>query len=88
MDTEFITYYNNLYLIRRLWVIMENEYKKCVCCGNLEVPKGEDRLYYICNNCGWENDEIQNDKPNYSGGANKMSLNEAKKAYKKGKKVV
>lgn len=57
---------------------------KCACCGSLEVPKGEERLYYVCNRCGWENDEIQRDKPDYEGGANNMSLNQAKEAYKKG----
>lgn len=60
---------------------------KCPCCGSLEVPKGEEGLYYICSTCGWENDEIQRDKPDYKGGANKMSLNEAKEAFKQGKKV-
>lgn len=57
---------------------------RCACCGSLEVPKGEEGLYYICNKCGWENDEIQRDKPDYEGGANDMSLNQAKEAYKKG----
>lgn len=60
---------------------------KCPCCGSLEIPVGEEGLYYICSVCGWENDEIQKDNPNYKGGANQMSLNEAKKAYKEGKKV-
>ena len=60
---------------------------KCACCGSLEVPAGEEGLYYICNKCGWENDEIQRNKPDYEGGANKMSLNQAKKAYKEGKKI-
>ena len=60
---------------------------KCACCGSLEVPDGEEGLYYICDICGWENDPIQNDKPDYEGGANKMSLNQAKKAYAEGKKV-
>lgn len=60
---------------------------KCACCGSLEVPAGEDGLGYICSKCGWEKDGVQEDKPNYSGGANEMSLNEAKKAYKEGKKV-
>lgn len=36
----------------------------------------------------WENDGLQNHNPDYAGGANKMSLNEARKAYKAGKKVL
>ncbi len=65
---------------------MKNKYGyiPCPCCGSVEVPKGEAGLYYVCTNCGWENDEIQRDKPDYDGGANRMSLNEAKEAYKKG----
>lgn len=59
-------------------------YIPCACCGSIEVPKGEAGLYYPCFHCGWENDEIQRDEPDYAGGANKMSLNEAKEAYKKG----
>lgn len=61
--------------------------RKCPCCGSLEIPTGEEGLYYICSICGWENDEIQRDKPDYKGGANQMSLNEAKKAFKEGRKV-
>ena len=39
-------------------------------------------------NCGWQDDAVQNDNPDYKGGANQMSLNEAKEAYKKGEKVL
>jgi len=60
---------------------------KCPCCGSEEVPSGEEGLYYICEKCGWENDPIQLDKPDYAGGANQMSLNEAKRAFKEGKPV-
>ena len=66
---------------------MKNKFIECPCCGSLEVPKGEEGLYYICEVCGWENDPIQNDKPDYGGGANIMSLNEAKQAYKEGRKI-
>lgn len=62
-------------------------YIPCACCGSIEVPEGEAGLYYGCFHCGWENDEIQRDDPNYKGGANKMSLNEAKEAYAKGEKI-
>ncbi|WP_262983465.1 CPCC family cysteine-rich protein [Pectobacterium peruviense] len=43
--------------------------------------------YDICSNCGWEYDPVQSREPNYAGGANKMSLNEARKAFKNGQKV-
>ena len=37
----------------------------------------------VCDTCGWEQDEVQHDDPDYRGGANKESLNEAKSAWKK-----
>lgn len=54
---------------------------KCACCGE-EVDK-----FDICEVCGWQDDGLQNDNPDYKGGANKKSLNEAKEIYKNGKKV-
>lgn len=54
---------------------------KCVCCGHYTI-NNENPLYHdICPVCFWENDPIQNEKPDYAGGANKMSLNEARKSY-------
>ena len=55
-----------------------------MCCGNHSLPP--DSIYEICPVCGWEDDDIQNDDPNFEGGANDMSLNQAKEAYKNGKK--
>lgn len=57
----------------------------CPCCNNktLEYPD----FYNICDICGWEDDPGQHENPNDNIGANKMSLNEARKAYKAGKKV-
>ena len=63
---------------------MENK-RKCECCGEMTIDK--DSLYDICENCGWESDQMQEENPNYEGGANKMSLNQAKKAYAEGRKI-
>jgi len=65
-----------------------SDYKKvkCPCCGSLEIPEGEEGLYHICSNCFWECDPIQNDKPDYSGGANCHSLNEYRKEFERKKK--
>ena len=41
----------------------------------------------ICENCGWEDDPLQRDDPDYDGGANEMSLNEARKAWAEGKPI-
>lgn len=56
---------------------------KCPCCGKSWVDE-----YDICPVCLWENDPIQLAKPNFCGGANRMSLEEAREAYKQGKSVM
>lgn len=55
----------------------------CPCCGKSIVAEE----YEICNVCGWENDPIQRDHPEMRGGANEMSLEEARKAFARGQKV-
>jgi hypothetical protein len=37
--------------------------------------------YVICDVCDWEDDPIQSAEPDYVGGANKMSLNQARKEW-------
>ena len=59
--------------------------KKCACCERETLTAGS--IYEICPVCGWEDDELQNEEPDFAGGANDMSLNEAKQAYKEGRKV-
>ncbi|UNI72457.1 MAG: cysteine-rich CPCC protein [Chaetfec virus UA24_244] len=58
-----------------------NEINKILCpvCGKEAV-----REYDICPVCNWENDLIQLERPDLGGGANAMSLNEAREAYLKG----
>ena len=53
---------------------------KCPVCGKKVLG-----YYEICD-CGWQNDPIQTNDPDYKGGANEMSLNEAKKVYDAGTK--
>ncbi|MCL1879691.1 MAG: hypothetical protein FWF71_03605 [Actinomycetia bacterium] len=35
----------------------------------------------ICPLCSWQDDGVQNDDPEYSGGANHLSLNEYRKKW-------
>lgn len=54
---------------------------KCPVCGE-EVD-----YFDICDNCNWQNNgpkETENDLQ----GPNKMTLREAKEAYKKGEKII
>jgi hypothetical protein len=57
--------------------------KECACCDEKTLP--EDSISRICPVCGWEDDPIQNDDPDYAGGANHISLNEAKQAFAEGR---
>lgn len=53
----------------------------CPCCGYLtfeEMPPG---TFDICPVCRWEDDNVQFNEPDYAGGANKISLNEARRNF-------
>ena len=52
---------------------------ECPVCGKYTF----DEEYDICPYCGWENDAVQYENPDFAGGANRESLNEYKKNYKK-----
>jgi hypothetical protein len=53
----------------------------CPCCSNLTIY--EPGSYEICEICEWEDDPVQSDDPSYAGGANKISLDEARRAWAK-----
>ncbi|MGN1134738.1 MAG: CPCC family cysteine-rich protein [Oscillospiraceae bacterium] len=51
----------------------------CKCCGNAAMNSADE--YDICPVCFWERDLYQEREPDAAGGANKVSLNEAKRNY-------
>lgn len=51
----------------------------CKCCGCASLDSAEE--YEICPVCYWEKDKLQERDPVMSGGANSVSLNEARKNY-------
>ncbi|MDY2965187.1 MAG: CPCC family cysteine-rich protein [Megasphaera massiliensis] len=57
----------------------------CPVCGKYQFETWNDMD--ICDVCDWCNDGVQESEPDYRGGANRMSLNEAKKAYKEGRQI-
>lgn len=57
---------------------------KCKVCGMGDIKNS----YDICPFCGWEDDDIQNKKPDYMGGANEMSLNQYKKFWEENKNEI
>jgi hypothetical protein len=48
----------------------------CPVCGQDEFS--QQGSYEICDVCGWEDDPVQLANPNYQGGANRESLNQAR----------
>lgn len=54
---------------------------KCPCCGNPTLYEEPPGTYEICEICGWEDDAVQYADPEYSGGANELCLNEARRLY-------
>lgn len=57
---------------------------KCKMCGLGDI----EHCYDICDYCGWEDDDIQNDEPDYFGGANEMSFNQYKRFWEENKEEV
>ena len=58
------------------------EDRLCPCCGRHYFEEKD--AYEICPVCGWEDDPLQRREPDFGGGANSMSLNEAREAYREG----
>ena len=56
---------------------------KCPVCGKGIITEPFDE----CPVCGWADDPFQEEAPDEGGGNNTMSLNEARKAWKEGKKI-
>jgi hypothetical protein len=55
---------------------------KCPCCGYYTFENKPDSSYDICKVCFWEDDPIQLEDPAYEGGANKVSLSQARENFK------
>ena len=55
----------------------------CPCCGYLTLKEEPPGSYCICQVCFWEDDPIQSVDPSYRGGANTMSLDEARRNFER-----
>lgn len=53
--------------------------RPCAVCG--ETCEGRPGDFVICRRCGWEEDQIQEEDPDYRGGANTVSVNDARENY-------
>ena len=54
----------------------------CPCCGYLTLIGPASGSYEICEVCFWEDDVVQFENPEYEGGANKVSLREARENFR------
>lgn len=57
---------------------MEEKKFACQCCGFLTLEEDPWGSYEICDVCFWENNHGQFNDPTYAGGANRISLLEAR----------
>jgi hypothetical protein len=58
----------------------------CPCCDAPMMFGGEEDDWNICPVCCWENDPVQRENPDYEGGANYMSLHQARNLWQATKK--
>ena len=54
---------------------------QCPCCKFRTITEEPPGTFEICPVCGWEDDDTQFKDPSFSGGANKVSLEEARKNF-------
>lgn len=64
---------------------IENGKMECLVCHNLTLDA--DSLFDICDVCNWQNDPAWQTDPNRRGGANSISLNEARELWNEGKLI-
>lgn len=66
------------------WEEMTDNYiptpHKCPVCNKYEFK--DVSCYDICSFCGWEDDGVQLNDPDFDGGANELSLNQYKEQYR------
>lgn len=55
----------------------------CACCGFLTMSDAERGTFEICPICFWEDDRVQFNDIDFTGGANEENLREARENFKK-----
>jgi hypothetical protein len=55
----------------------------CLCCDTPVI--GVRGTHEICPVCGWEDDPLQARDPDFAGGANSLSLSQARAAWRAGR---
>jgi hypothetical protein len=54
---------------------------RCLCCGYLTLTEEPPGTFEICPVCNWEDDFVQATDPDFAGGANHVSLSQARKNF-------
>jgi len=54
----------------------------CPCCGYFTLGEKPPGTFVICPVCCWEDDNVQYEDPTYEGGANRVSLDQAKANFR------
>jgi hypothetical protein len=54
----------------------------CPCCGYLTLSEPPPGTYEICDVCFWEDDAVQFRDLDYEGGANTVSLRQARESFR------
>ena len=67
--------------LNEIVTLLERKYK-CPCCGFYTLDDKADNTFQICPVCYWEDDGVQLNDPYYEGGANVVSLYQARENFK------
>ncbi|WP_312691468.1 CPCC family cysteine-rich protein [Kosakonia sp.] len=57
----------------------EDDLNSCPCCGHKTIS--EPGCYEVCPVCDWEDDPVQSSDPAFAGGANALSLEDARREF-------
>ncbi len=64
------------------WFKRKKKYYQCSCCGYFTLQEKPIGSYEICPVCFWEQCDLQEIDPDYVGGPNTISLNQAKENFR------
>ena len=82
----FKKYGDNVFDHIEEWGMMDGRGRLCPVCGKYKFPGVISSE--VCPFCNWFSDIVQEDDPDFWGGENQISLNQAREAYKRGEKVM
>lgn len=71
--------------IEHIEILNTDNCHKCPVCGKLQFT--QENSFEICPACNWKDDADQQEYPDEENRANRMSLNQAKEAWKNGQRV-